>query len=126
MKRFVAGTLVLVLMLAFSKQVKLSPKQLKTDFDVFKKALEQIHPGLYRYDDKTQVDKWFTDLEASLSSSKTDAEFSVLLEEMLAKIRCVHTRIDDPPPSLEELQVLPFDFMVRDGKMWVTKSLLKK
>ena len=48
------------------KEVLLSPQQMAEDFAILKQSLVALHPGLYLYNTKAQVEKYFSDFEAGI------------------------------------------------------------
>jgi Peptidase family S41 len=68
-----------------------SPAQLKEDFDVFKKALVAIHPGIYRYNTPESLEKEFAKLESMLTKSLSEDEVFLLFSQFTDKIKCGHT-----------------------------------
>lgn len=107
-----------------------SPAQLAEDFALFKRALKQLHPGLYRYNSPAQLEKRFNQLEARLKTPTTDGEFFRLLAEFVSRIKCGHTYLNplNQPKVvrarfLEGRTYLPFYFRLIDGKMIITGNL---
>jgi Peptidase family S41 len=68
-----------------------SPAQLKEDFDVFKKALVAIHPGIYRYNTPESLEKEFAKLESKLTKSLSEDEVFLFFSQFTEKIKCGHT-----------------------------------
>lgn len=71
----------------------LTPAQMQADFDLMRHALEEAHPGLYRYSTKAQMDQQFDAQRAKLSSPMTRLQFEKVVAQMLVSIRCGHTRM---------------------------------
>lgn len=65
--------------------------QLKSDFALFRKALEEAHSGLYRYKTKREMDAEFAKAGAKLTRPMTLLQFRNILEPVLAAIKCGHT-----------------------------------
>ena len=72
---------------------ELTPAELQADFDLMRHALEEAHPGLYRYSTKAEMDRGFDAQRAKLSGPMTKLQFEVVVAQMLASIRCGHTRM---------------------------------
>ncbi len=70
----------------------LEPPQLKSDFALFRRALEEAHPALYRYKTKFEMDAEFVRAEAKLTRPMTVLEFRNVLAPVLAAIKDGHTR----------------------------------
>jgi hypothetical protein len=77
--------------------IELSPAQMQADFDLMRHALEEAHPGLYRYSTKAQMDRTFDTRRAKLSRPMTRLQFEVVVSQTLASIRCGHTRMGWDP-----------------------------
>jgi hypothetical protein len=104
----------------------LSPAQVSEDLALLRRALETIHPGLYRYSDKAAMDARFAELERRGVTIRTDLDLYREISLLLAAIRCDHTKAElpraiaafrDKTPSF-----LPFRFRVFDGRMHVASS----
>ncbi|MEO8087844.1 MAG: peptidase S41, partial [Bacteroidota bacterium] len=54
-------------------------EELKTDFNIFRAALEEGHPGIYRYSSKLKIDSVFSAAETSISGPMSEREFKILL-----------------------------------------------
>ena len=99
------------------------PTELTEDFDILRQALEEAHPGLYRYTSKTDLDRLFAHARSQLNNRMTAVEFYRLLAPVIAQIRCGHT-ILRPAPTLEgELfggdKIFPFGVRIRSGKVHI-------
>jgi hypothetical protein len=101
----------------------LSPSQAQADVALLRRALELIHPGLYRYTSKSKVDAAFGRLEAEAKVPMTDLDMWRDVALLLAEIHCDHTK-PEPPVSLETWRDthsthLPFRFQIVEGRMIV-------
>jgi hypothetical protein len=64
---------------------------LRKDFLIFRRSLEEVHPGLYDYTSKAQMDSLFDSIESNLNKTMTTNEFLMLLREVMVKISDSHT-----------------------------------
>lgn len=104
--------------------------QLLEDFSLFKRALYQLHPGLYRYNSPAQLEKRFNQLEAKLKNPITDGELFRLLAEFTSTLKCGHTYLN-PLNQPKEVRLrfvegqtyLPFYFQIISRKLIVTGNL---
>ncbi|WP_320051695.1 S41 family peptidase [uncultured Acetobacteroides sp.] len=87
---------------------------LKKDFSIFRKSLEQVHPGLYDYTSKAQMDSLFNSIASKLNTPMTSRDFMMLLKEITAKIRDSHTFISGINP--QSIKFLPPVMLAYDGK----------
>lgn len=76
-----------------SLSAELTVTQMQGDFDLMRHALEEAHPGLYRYSTKAEMDRAFDAQRAKLSRPMTKTQFEIVVAQMLASIRCGHTRM---------------------------------
>ena len=76
---------------------ELTAAQMQSDFDLMRQALEEAHPGLYRYSTKAEMDRGFDAQRAKLSGPMTKLQFEVVVAQTLASIRCGHTRMHWDP-----------------------------
>jgi len=70
-----------------------NPMELKEDFQLFRTALEEAHPGIYRYETKSSMDGSFEAIEKQLHQPLNQQEFYKILNPVLAKIGCGHTKL---------------------------------
>lgn len=68
-------------------ETMLEPSQLKSDFALFRLALEEAHPALYRYTTKRELDAEFARAEAKLTQPMTVLQFHNVLAPVLAAIK---------------------------------------
>jgi C-terminal processing protease CtpA/Prc len=78
---------------SFHPSKKYSPEQLTKDYDVFRDALEESHPGIYWYTPKTEMDHYFEWGKKQISDSMTEEAFKKVLNYIVAKINCGHTSV---------------------------------
>ena len=111
---------------------RLAGDALRADVLVLRRAYEGLHPGLYRYSTRAEMDAAFDALDAELAGGATLAEAYRALAIFAAKVRCGHTFLNptnqkkavqeelfDRPPRL------PFHFRWLDGRMVVTEALAR-
>src|SRR5436309_904136 len=65
----------------------------QSDFDLLQHALEEAHPGLYRYSSKVKMDRMFTAERAKLNRPMSRMQFREVVAQTLASIRCGHTSL---------------------------------
>jgi uncharacterized membrane protein YphA (DoxX/SURF4 family) len=69
----------------------LSPQQMKADLSILKSAWDNIHPGLYRYNTKEQIENYFKELDAQTNAAMEQRKFFILLSQLNIKLRCGHS-----------------------------------
>ncbi len=109
----------------------LSAAQLKEDFDVFRRTLTTLHPGIYRYQTPESTEKLFGDLAAKLKNPLAEEEFFRLISQFTSQTYCGHTF---PNPYNQNgifrerisggKTYLPFYFAIIGGKIIVTENAL--
>lgn len=106
-----------------------SPAQLKEDFEIFKKTLTAIHPGIHRYQTPASLEKLFAEFAADLNNPLAENEFFLRLARLTSQIHCGHTYLN--PNNQNALlrerifngkTYLPFYFRILDGKIVVTEN----
>lgn len=106
-----------------------SPTQLKEDFDIFKRTLTAIHPGIYRYNTPASLEKDFAELEMKLKKPLSESEVFLLFSQFTEKIKCGHTYAN--PYNQNSLvrerlfggkTYLPYYFRIINGKIIVTEN----
>jgi hypothetical protein len=69
----------------------LTSAQLQRDVAILRQSYELLHPGLYRYSDKAEMDEKFEDLRNRLSHDQTLGEAYLALSQFAAEVKCGHT-----------------------------------
>jgi hypothetical protein len=100
-----------------------TPEQLREDFRVLRQALEQGHPGIYRYTPRAELDKRFAEAQKSCDRAMTVYEFYRVIAPAVAAIKCGHTGVRVNPDLDKGKGVLPLVIRVLDGKVLVLKDL---
>ncbi|MEM9390875.1 MAG: S41 family peptidase, partial [Bacteroidota bacterium] len=72
-------------------------------FDILKRGLETIHPGLYRYTDKKEMDSIFNHIGNHLKMELTYQEFYQKLCRLIAQVKCQHTIAIPAPNELHRI-----------------------
>ena len=96
------------------------------DVDLLIRALETVHPGLYRYIAKPQIDAAFVQLKAAASAPVTELALHGAIARLLAAIHCDHTKAE----MSNELTAyrtnnsthLPIRFQLIEGRMIVVSN----
>ncbi len=104
----------------------LTAEQASRDVALLRRALETVHPGLYRYSSKTEIDAAFARSEGAASMPISDLALHGEIARLLAAIHCDHTKAEMP----DELTAfrnanpthLPLRFQLIEGRMIVVSS----
>lgn len=103
-----------------------SSQELKQDFDIFRAALEEAHPGLYRYKTKIFMDSLFTVSKASLTTQMSDREFTIFLFKVASQIGDGHLKVVPPKIRLDSLDegptAIPFQVHYIQNKLFVKRN----
>ncbi len=102
----------------FNPAQKYAPEVLQKDYGVFKKMLEEEHPGLYWYTPKDSMDAAFEQGQIFLKDSLTESGFRKVLSRVVAQIRCGHTSVYPSKQwnrAADSLRVRPFPLSI---KLW--------
>ncbi|NJL77464.1 MAG: hypothetical protein HC892_22925 [Saprospiraceae bacterium] len=114
------------------KLPQLNAEKLTEDFNIFKTVLLEVHPGLYRYNTKNQIDSIFNHFQVIFSKPLTYQEAFLNFTKLTSAIKCGHTF-----PSfynqtgfikevvLNQKDKLPFAFRVLDEKIFITESIIE-
>lgn len=127
---FVAALLLIGLpCLAQTSVPMIAAADLQADEAVLRRAYEQLHPGLYRYNTKTQMDANFEALHARLGHDQSLQDAYMAFSEFAAKVRCGHTQTNPLNQSKATIAALfkgqtrvPFYFEWLNGHMIVTRD----
>lgn len=109
---------------------KLSTEVLVDDLNILKENLELIHPGLYVYTTKQEMEAYFEELKASLNQPMKPIDFYRKLTSIHNKIRDGHTFLI-PPESWSQavetrLPHFPFDVYWDGEKLFVLRNFSNK
>ncbi|WP_017669879.1 S41 family peptidase [Blastomonas sp. AAP53] len=104
----------------------LSAEEAIRDVVLLRRALEMVHPGLYRYSSKSEINAAFARLEAAVSAPITDLALHAEVARLLAAIHCDHTKAE----MSDELTAfrtnnpthLPLRFQMIEGRMIVLSN----
>lgn len=105
-------------------QDRLTLSQLSADFSLFKQALKEAHPGLYRYNSKEQIDDLFSRTESLLTREMTQQEFYRVLLPVVAQLKCGHTKLHPESNWTDNYyygaeKVFPLRLYFSNGKAYV-------
>jgi hypothetical protein len=107
----------------------LTATQLQADFVIFKRAYQELHPGLYRYNTRSQMDANFRQLQQRLSNDLTLSDAYLAFATFLTKIKCGHCypNFYNQPASVvaalfKNQDRVPFHFRWIDRQMIVTQN----
>ena len=111
-----------------SEPVVLSPAELAQDFTVFRTALEEAHPGIYRYTSKVEFDVLFDGIAAHLNQPMSEQAFYQALNPAIVALRCGHTKFhlerNFATPYFYGLDTqLPLALFVEGNRAWMQADL---
>jgi len=105
-----------------SKTGELTPAEMQADFDRMRAMLEEVHPGVYRYSTKAEMDRMFRVQRAKLNHPMSKQEFMMVASETVASIRCGHTKVnldDATQATMEKARKLPLQVLVQGRRLTV-------
>jgi hypothetical protein len=102
---------------------RVPPEKLREDFRILRGALEEGHPGIYRFTAKAELDQRFDQAERALDRPMNVYEFYRVVAPMVAALKCGHTGVRVNPDLDKGKPVLPLLVRVLDGKMYVLRDL---
>jgi len=107
----------------------LKSNDLQADAAILREAYQELHPGLYRYNTRAEMDAHFAELNQHLAHDQSLQDAFLVFSEFAAKVRCGHTQanpLNQPKPVIEALfkstTRLPFYFDWLNGHMIVTRD----
>ena len=102
------------------------PQQLKQDFRIARGALEEGHPGIYRYVTKEALDHQFDEAAKKLDHPMDVYGFWAILAPAVARIECGHTHLDLPESAMDALNksapLLPLQVKLIGQKVYVFRD----
>lgn len=120
----------------FNSQIEkpISPKELKADIDYVHRKLQKLHPSLYWYISKKDLDYKFDSLKSTITEPMTSNEFFFKLSPVVASVKQGHMRLLPITKRYTRkefkainkkgaypLSLLQYD--VIDTKLYITKNL---
>jgi hypothetical protein len=122
MKKFAVILIALIVLRAKGQfnpaaifEKKFSRDQLRKDFGLFRTSLEKIHPALYRYTSRRQMDSIFGNTYEALPDTMAYKTFYKLLASINSHIHCQHTAVAPKIQDLElirkEAKMFPYEIM---------------
>ncbi|MBL7723643.1 MAG: hypothetical protein JNK27_05815 [Chitinophagaceae bacterium] len=121
-------TIILINMETYS-QTMLEPAAMKYDLSVLKAAWENVHGGLYRYNNKAQIDNYFKDLDQKTNQPLLLKSFFMLVSQLNIKLHCGHSFVSyynnrkAIRTQLYSNVFMPLLFKVIEGKFVITHNL---
>lgn len=102
---------------------------LQADLALLRRAFEALHPGLYRYRSKAEMDAAFDGVGREFASDLALGKAYLAISRLATYVQCGHTYAnffnqgDEVKRALLDAPRLPFEFRWLDGRMVVTRSL---
>jgi hypothetical protein len=104
----------------------LTADEAHADIALMRRALETIHPGLYRYRSQAEIDAAFARLADMADQPTSDVALWRAISLMLAEIHCDHTKAEAPDAIAlyreREATHLPLRFKLLEGRMIVVSN----
>ncbi len=107
----------------------LTSADLLSDVGILERAYKELHPGLYRYNTREQIDANFALLKGEFSRDQTLGEAYLAFSLFTAKLKCGHSYPNFFNQTKETKNALflgqnklPFHFRWLDGKMIVVRN----
>ncbi len=111
-----------------------SPDELRADVDYVYKKLQKLHPSLYWYISKKDLDYKFDSLKATITTPMTSNEFYFKLSPIVASVKQGHMRLSyiskrqtkKEIKSINKKGLFPLSqltYEVLDNKLYITKNL---
>jgi len=104
-------------------QKKYPVEELREDFEILQKALQEGHPNLYRYTPKTELDIAFREQFYQINEEQSELEFYNFIKPLIAKIQDGNTTLmlsDYSDNFLKDrARFFPFDVKFIDKKTYV-------
>lgn len=113
---------------SYELATKFSSNQLRDDFRVLRRSLEQAQPGLYRRTSKDELARSFSEADKSLDRPLDVFEFYRVIAPLVAAVRCGHTNIQLPDFFVEDqdsprIKSFPALVKIIDGRIYIWRDL---
>ncbi len=107
------------------QQFTLTPDQARSDFRLYRRLLQETHPGLYRYTPKEQMQLFLDSVDASFTKPLAFYDYQRLLALVNANIRCAHSSIlpsADIWGYLRSIKIIPIFIQPVQNKYFILFS----
>ena len=106
---------------------KFTPEELKQDLQFLFEKLESIHPSLYHYTSKQQIDERRIALEKELDHPMTRLEFARKAIPVVTMLQDGHTSLGFPKEERVSFfkkggKIFPLDVLIRENKIFISSS----
>lgn len=107
------------------KNRQLTPAEMQADFRFLRQALEETHPGLYRYHSRQEMRQEMDGIYAQLGQPMPYYDYYRLLAGLIAYIRCAHTTIlpQDLQALSERCRVFPFGVVYIGTRVYLLQNM---
>jgi hypothetical protein len=101
---------------------------LQADATLLRRTYEKLHPGLYRYRTKAQMDAAFAELNGEFARDRTLADAYLAVARLTTFMQCGHTypnffnQGEEVEQALLKRPRVPFDFLWLDRSIVVTRT----
>lgn len=113
-------------LITFNISRKFPAADLNKDFTVLRLALEEAHPGIYRYTNKKYFDALFDSMQSNIKNEMREVEFFRFIAPIIAQIRCGHTSISLSDNYWQHMikgeKYLPLQLKFISNKAYVLKN----
>ena len=104
-----------------------SVAQLRADFTLLQNALQEAHPGLYRYYPRDSVLRWFEAARQQLTRPLTELQFRRVVEPAIDRLGCGHTDLFASKAfskyrKKHPLRAFPVDVFVLNNRLFVREN----
>jgi hypothetical protein len=106
----------------------LTAKQAQRELKILKRALSDLHPGLYRYQTPEQFEAEFASAETEVADGSDTLKMYLIASRIAAAVRCGHTWTNPlnqgqtVQRALALLPALPLHVRLLEGRLLVTAS----
>ncbi|WP_258100121.1 S41 family peptidase [Marinoscillum pacificum] len=127
--RFIAITFLLINGLNGFAQLSIDSISYKNDLAIFRKALEETHPSLYRFTSKEKFDSLFDLTASNLSPETTELDFFRSIAKIMSLVREGHSFVrptESISSTINDKNLFPFQVLVEDSFLTIKNSRSKE
>ena len=104
------------------REQQLTVRQMQSDYDSLRRALEEAHGGLYRYSSKDEMDQIFDRYRSQLDHPMTTLQFVSVIAGLIPELRDGHLRVEldsVTASNLASAKLFPLRVIAEDEKLMV-------
>jgi hypothetical protein len=107
----------------FDLHKEIPEDSLISDLNLLQRALEEVHPGLFRYNSETTFTTFMSDIKQDIDGPLSSGDFYQYVARIIAGINDGHSRASYDGAVWDEAKLFPFTTAVYDEQLYIVQNL---